>query len=122
MTSTAEDGSAATTTVEPSGRDDGRYAVRVQAPGPGLYRVELVARQGDKELARRVSHLRREDGLRERFAAFQHRALLERIAKDTGGRYWQLSDLEHCRRRSATLGQAWWNDRPSIFGISRWCS
>ena len=94
VNSTAEDGSVATTTVEPSGRDDGRYAVRVQAPGPGLYRVELVARQGDKELARRVSHLRREDGLREKFAAYQHRALLERIAKDTGGRYWQLSDLD----------------------------
>ena len=93
-TPTAEDGSSAATTVEPSGRDDGRYAVRVQARAAGLYRVELVARQGDKELARRVSHLRRDDGVREQFAAWQHRALLERIAKDTGGRYWQLSDLE----------------------------
>jgi uncharacterized membrane protein len=90
----AEDGSAMPVRVEPSGREDGRYAVRLQARGPGLYRVELTARQGDKEVARMMTHLRREDGVREQFAAWQHRAFLERIARDTGGRYWTLADLE----------------------------
>ena len=31
--------------------------------------------------------------MREQFASWQHRAMLERIARDTGGRYWPVDDL-----------------------------
>ena len=93
VTATAEDASAATVIVEPSGRDDGRSELRVDARTPGLYRVEMVARDGERELGRAVTHLRREMGVLEEFENWQHRALLERIARDTGGRYWQLGDI-----------------------------
>jgi hypothetical protein len=55
--------------------------------------VELTASRDGKELARTLAHVRREDGVQEHFAAWQHRALLERVARETGGRYWKLDGL-----------------------------
>jgi hypothetical protein len=92
-TATGEDGSVAPVVIEPSGRGDGRYSLRVDARAPGLYRVELVARNGEQEIGRATTHLRREAGTLEQFGSWQQRALLERIATDTGGRYWPLSDI-----------------------------
>jgi uncharacterized membrane protein len=93
-TATGEDGSVAPVMIEPSGRGDGRYALRVDARAPGLYRVELVARSGEQEIGRATTHLRREAGTLEQFGSWQQRPLLERIAADTGGRYWPLSDID----------------------------
>jgi uncharacterized membrane protein len=56
--------------------------------------VELVATSGAKELGRAVTHLRRADGVLEQFSSWQHRPMLERVAHDTGGRYWTLKDLD----------------------------
>jgi hypothetical protein len=81
-------------TIEPSGRNDGRYDVAVDARNVGLYRVELSATAGNKELGRSVTHLRRTDGVLEQFSSWQHRPMLERLAHDTGGRYWTLDDLD----------------------------
>lgn len=92
-TATAEDGTAAPVVIEPSGRGDGRHALRVDARAPGLYRVEMIAREGDREVGRAITHLRREGGTLEQFGSWQHRPLLERIAADTGGRYWPLSAI-----------------------------
>lgn len=90
---TSETGAAVPTRLEPSGRGDGRYTVAVDAAAPGLYRVRLAAKAGDKVLGESVAHLRRADGVLEQFASWQHRPMLERIARDTGGRYWTLADL-----------------------------
>jgi uncharacterized membrane protein len=92
-TATGEDGSTAPVLIEPSGRDDGRFELRVDARAPGLYRVEMTARNGETEVGRATAHLRREAGTLEQFGSWQQRALLERIAKDTGGRYWPLADI-----------------------------
>jgi uncharacterized membrane protein len=94
VTATADSGAAAAVTVEPSGRGDGRYNVNVQTAAPGLYRVEMIARTGAREIGRVTTHVRREDGVLEQFATFQHRPMLERIARETGGRYWRLDQLE----------------------------
>jgi len=93
VTATADTGGVAASTIEPSGRDDGRYRVAVQAPAAGLYRVVMTAKAGERTLGEAVTHLRREDGVREQFGAYQHRPMLERIARETGGRYWKLDDL-----------------------------
>jgi uncharacterized membrane protein len=93
VTATADTGVLAPVRVEPSGRGDGRYRVHVQAINPGLYRVALVARSGAREVGRATAHVRRDDGVLEQFASYQHRPMLERLARDTGGRYWQLNDL-----------------------------
>jgi hypothetical protein len=89
----SEKGVETPATIEPSGRNDGRYEVAVDARGSGLYRVELVATAGTKELGRAAAHLRRADGVLEQFSPWQHRAMLTRLAAETGGRYWSVNDL-----------------------------
>ena len=39
-----------------------------------------------------MTHLRRNDGVAST-SAYQHRPMLERIAHETGGRYWRLDQL-----------------------------
>lgn len=90
---TSETGATVPARLEPSGRGDGRYTVAVDAREPGLYRVQLNANADGKPVGEAVAHLRRSDGVLEQFGSWQHRPMLERIARDTGGRYWQLSDV-----------------------------
>jgi hypothetical protein len=40
------------------------------------------------------THIRRNDGIVENFGTAQNRPLLQRIADSTGGRYWQLNQLD----------------------------
>jgi hypothetical protein len=79
--------------IEPSGRGDGRYTVAVDAREPGLYQVRLSATAGDEPVGEALAHVRRVDGVLEQFGSWQHRPMLERIARETGGRYWSLDDL-----------------------------
>ncbi|HEY0942381.1 MAG TPA: glutamine amidotransferase [Steroidobacter sp.] len=81
-------------TMQPSGQGDGRYTATIDAASAGLYRIEMSARAGNKEVGSAVTHVLRNDGVAEHFATYQHRDLLERIANVTGGRYWPLSDLD----------------------------
>lgn len=93
ITATSETGEAVPVRTEPSGRNDGRYTVALDARQPGLYRVELTARHGDEAVGSAVAHLRRADGVLEEFSSWQHRSMLERIARDTDARYWTLDGL-----------------------------
>lgn len=93
VTATSETGMSVPVRLESSGRGDGRHTVALDARAPGLYRVELVATRGDEEVGRAVAHLRRADGVLEQFSSWQHRPMLERIARTTGGRYWSVNDL-----------------------------
>ncbi|MBC7984098.1 MAG: hypothetical protein H7Y02_09615, partial [Candidatus Obscuribacterales bacterium] len=88
-----EQGAAYTQRLEPSGNGDGRYVGVVDAQQPGLYRIDLRARSGKTEQGTATTFVRREDGVIEHFAREQHRSVLERIAKMTGGRYWRLDEL-----------------------------
>lgn len=80
--------------MQPSGQGDGRYVAGVDAGTPGLYRIEMTARAGDKEVGNAITHVLRNDGVAEHFGTYQHRAALERLATMTGGRYWPLDDLD----------------------------
>jgi uncharacterized membrane protein len=93
IAASAPSGAVVPARVEPSGRGDGRYTVAVDAREPGLYQVKLTATAGGKTLGEAVTHLRRVDGVLEQFGSWQHRPMLERIARETGGRYWTLDDL-----------------------------
>jgi uncharacterized membrane protein len=93
ITAVAEDGTLVPARLEPSGLADGRHTVALDARAPGLYRVELAARLGEETVGTAVSHLRRADGVLEQFSSWQHRPMLERIARDTGAQYWRLDDL-----------------------------
>ncbi len=89
----APDGANVPARIEPSGRGDGRYTVAVDAREPGLYQVRLTAKAGEETVGEALAHVRRVDGVLEQFGSWQHRPMLERIARETGGRYWSLDDL-----------------------------
>jgi len=89
----APDGRDVPARIEPSGRGDGRYTVAVDARDPGLYQVHLTATAGGEKVGEALAHVRRVDGVLEQFGSWQHRPMLERIARETGGRYWALDDL-----------------------------
>jgi uncharacterized membrane protein len=80
--------------MQPSGQGDGRYVANVDAATAGLYRIEMTAREGSREVGSATTHVLRNDGVAEHFATQQHRAVLERLAAMTGGRYWPLADVE----------------------------
>jgi hypothetical protein len=79
--------------MRPSGAGDGRYVAAVDAADTGLYRVTMTARSGKTEVGSAETHFRRNDGVVEQFGTQQNRALLERIASATGGRYWHTDQL-----------------------------
>jgi uncharacterized membrane protein len=85
---------AFTQPMQPSGQGDGRYVAGIDAASAGLYRIEMTARAGGREVGSAITHVLRNDGVAEHFATNQHRAVLERLAAMTGGRYWKLSDLD----------------------------
>src|SRR5690606_28182301 len=89
----APDGTSVPVRFEPSGRADGRYTVAVDAREPGLYQVRLTATAGGEKVGEAQTHVRRVDGVLEQFGSWQHRPMLERIARETGGSYWTLDDL-----------------------------
>ncbi len=89
----SETGRETTVPLQPSGRGDGRYAAVFEAQEPGLYRLELAAKSGGTDLGTAQAYVVRQDGVLERFGNWQQRAMLERIAAATGGRYWRLEDL-----------------------------
>jgi Putative glutamine amidotransferase len=63
------------------------------ADKPGTYTSEVVAKHGDDEIGRDVLAFERIDGVAESFHTEQNRELLQKLADETGGRYWQPADL-----------------------------
>ncbi len=59
----------------------------------GSYTSEVVAKHGDEEVGRDVLAFERIDGVAESFHTEQNRELLEKLAAETGGRYWKPSDV-----------------------------
>ena len=90
----SEKGVRFTQPMRPSGDGDGRYVAVVDADAPGLYRVTMNARVGEKTVGTAETHFRRDDGIAEHFNTHQNRPLLERVAQATGGRYWTLDQLD----------------------------
>ena len=60
---------------------------------PGSYLTEVVARRGDQPIGRDVLTFQRMDGVAESFHTAQNRELLDRLAAQTGGKYWRPEDL-----------------------------
>jgi uncharacterized membrane protein len=75
-------------------RKDGVYTGEWRPSEKGNYRVEVkVARQG-KEMGRSEQFFLVGESNAEFYAAGQNRALLNRIASETGGKYYTLADLK----------------------------
>jgi uncharacterized membrane protein len=77
----------------------GQFQAAWSAPKPGAYLTEVTAQRADSktgafnELGRDVLTFQRMDGVAESFHTEQNRALLERLATQTGGQYWKPEDL-----------------------------
>jgi uncharacterized membrane protein len=93
-TITAEDGRLSTLELHPSPDQEGIYEADLAADRPGTYRVEVAAHRNEEELGRETLLFHREDGVAENFHPEQNRELLEKIAQQTGGRYWRLEEVK----------------------------
>ncbi len=88
-----EAGRLSTFEMHPSPDQEGVYEGDVEAARPGTYQVEVTANRTDESLGRDALVFHREDGVAENFHPQQNRELLEKIASETGGRYWRLEDV-----------------------------
>lgn len=63
------------------------------AEKPGSYLTEVTAQRGGEQIGRDVLTFQRMDGVAENFHTEQNRDLLEKLASQTGGRYWKPQEL-----------------------------
>jgi uncharacterized membrane protein len=85
---TGPGGSGDMLNLRPEPLEAGVYTGEWSADRAGSYMVEVIAKQGQEEAGRDVLVFRREDGVSENFRAVQNRELLEKLAEQTGGRYY----------------------------------
>ena len=91
---TPQEGEPTTVDLRPSASEPGVYEAEVDADQLGVFRVEVTAHQGDDRLGADTLHARREGGVAEFFHPERNAGLLARLAERTGGRYWELDDLD----------------------------
>jgi uncharacterized membrane protein len=82
------DGSSATLELNPVPLEEGIYGGEWTAEKPGAYVCEIIAGREQEEIGHDVLSFRREDGVAENFHTAQNRELLEKLAQQTGGRYY----------------------------------
>ena len=84
----AADGSSENLPLKPDPESPGRYRTPWNAALAGSYVAEITARQGSETLGSDVLAFERENGVAENFHREQNRPLLEKLAEETGGRYY----------------------------------
>lgn len=87
--------------MTPSQDTPGIYETEWTAEKLGNYLAEVTAESAGsqpQELGRDVLTFQREDGVAENFHTEQNRHLLEQLATETGGRYWNPSELKDLPR------------------------
>ncbi len=107
----APDGASTMAEMSPAPNNPGTFLVDWNAEKPGSYLAEVTATRGaqavagsadtgqakpaggTEELGRDVLTFQRTDGVAENFHTEQNRELLEKLATETGGRYWRTDEL-----------------------------
>ena len=79
--------------LSPVPETPGSFQADWTAERPGAYLAEVTATRGPDNLGQDVVSFERVDGVAENFHTSQNRDLLEKLASDTGGRYWKQSEL-----------------------------
>jgi len=93
------EGIAATVELNPAPLEEGVYTADYSAEKSGSYVAEIAVKPADgakpdaEDLGRDVLMFRREDGVAENFRVAQNRELLEKLAEQTGGRYYTANDM-----------------------------
>jgi uncharacterized membrane protein len=86
-------GSGGVIEMLPQPLEEGIYEADWTAEAPGPYVAEILVKKDQEEAGRDVVMFRREDGVAENFRLAQNRELLEKLAEQTGGRYYAAKDL-----------------------------
>jgi hypothetical protein len=86
------DGTSATMELNPVPLEEGIYGGEWTADKPGAYVTEIIAGREQEQIGQDVLSFRREDGVAENFHTSQNRELLEKLAQQTGGRYYTPGD------------------------------
>ena len=79
--------------MTPAADNPGVFHAAWTADKPGSYLAEVTAEKGSQELGSDTFPFERIDGVAENFHTVQNRELLEKLATETGGRYWKPGDL-----------------------------
>jgi hypothetical protein len=87
------DGVAQTIPLRPEPLAQGIYSTDWSAQKAGSYIAEITAKRGAKALGSDVLTFRRENGVAENFHREQNRELLQKLAEETGGRYYRPTDV-----------------------------
>jgi hypothetical protein len=72
---------------------DGEYRASYTPTEPGMYEVNIKAERGASQLGSGVTYVNASSSEREYYDAEMRPALLERIARETGGKYYTASNL-----------------------------
>jgi hypothetical protein len=86
-------GASETLDLQPDPIEQGVYGADWDAGQAGSYVAEVAAHRGQQELGRDVLTFRREDGVAENFHLEQNRDLLQKLASETGGRYYRPEEV-----------------------------
>ena len=86
-------GTSASIKMSPVPDAPGQFQADWNAEKPGSYVTEVVAQRGGQEIGRDVLTFQRMDGVAENFHTEQNRELLEKLASQTGGRYWRPDEV-----------------------------
>jgi hypothetical protein len=98
------DGISVFVDMAPAPDNPGEFRAAWTAEKPGSYLAEVTAqrgaarggeksRGGSEDLGTDVLPFERIDGVAENFRTVQNRELLQKLASETGGRYWKPEDL-----------------------------
>ena len=91
------DGLSAMVDMTPAADNPGVFRAAWTAEKPGSYMAEVTAQRVDGkglvDLGTGTLPFQRIDGVAESFHTVQNRELLEKLASDTGGRYWKPDEL-----------------------------
>jgi uncharacterized membrane protein len=86
-------GISSTVEMSPVPDTPGRFQADWTADKAGSYVAEVTAQKGGQALGSDVVTFLRADDVAENFHTEQNRDLLERLAQQTGGRYWRPGDI-----------------------------
>lgn len=81
--------------LQPDPVTPGQYTGEWTVDQPGQFVAEALAKRGDEEIGRDVFTFQRQDGVAENFRTQQNRELLEKLASQTGGRYWTPKEVSN---------------------------
>jgi hypothetical protein len=79
--------------MTPTAENPGVFHAAWTAEKPGSYLAEVTAEKGSQQLGSDTFPFERIDGVAENFHTVQNRELLEKLATETGGRYWKPGEL-----------------------------